>query len=228
MGMPTKMEEREFISPVTRETFKALVPVGSQPLPLQKVALVLRFIGIDPGKDGAVAWMDGEHRDIGVLTTPTYQVQNPSKPGKTKCVYDLVAMYRMLKEITDPSRFECIVTIEQVGSFRSDSHKTAFDFGGGHMAWLMACAVLNADRGNVKVRQVPPKTWKRDLLAGVANDPEMEAKVLAQRLRGHAVCREWRGPKGKLLDGKVDALFLAEHGRYNYQIGRPMTLGGVR
>jgi hypothetical protein len=179
----------------------------------------LRFIGIDPGKDGACAWMDGEHRDIGVLTTPTYKVQG-TKPGKTKRVYDLVAMYRMLKEITDPARFECIVTIEQVGSFRSDSHKTAFDFGGGHMAWLMACAVLNADRGNVKLRQVPPKTWKRDLLAGVANDPEMEAKVLAQRLRGHAVCREWRGPKGKLLDGKVDALFLAEHARVHYTIGK--------
>ena len=187
----------------------------------------LRFIGIDPGKDGAVGWMDGEHRDIGVLTTPTYKVQ-ASTPGKTKRVYDLVGMYRMLKEITNPERFDCIATIEQVGAFRSDSRCNAFDFGGGYMAWLTLLAVLNADRGNVKLRLVPPKTWKRDLLAGVANDPEMEAKVLAQRLRGHAVCREFRGPKGKLLDGKVDALFLAEHGRYNYQIARPMTVGGGR
>lgn len=188
----------------------------------------LRFIGIDPGKDGACAWMDGEHRDIGVLTTPTYRIQNQSKPGKTKRVYDLVAMYRMLKEITDPARFECIATLEEVGPFSIDSRGSVFDFGGGYMAWLTILAVLDADYGNVKLRLVPPKTWKRDLLAGVANDPEMEAKVLAQRLRGHAVCREFRGPKGKLLDGKVDALFLAEHGRYNYQIARPMTVGGGR
>lgn len=169
--------------------------------------------------------MDGEHRDIGVLTTPTYKVQG-TDPGSTKRVYDLVAMYRMLKEITNPERYTCIVTIEQVGSFRSDGHHNAFEFGGGYMAWLTLVAVLNADRGNVKLRMVPPKTWKRDLLAGVANDPEMEAKVLAQRLRNHPVCNEWRTkpsarcPQGKLLDGKVDSLFLAEHGRVHYKIGK--------
>jgi hypothetical protein len=198
------------------------------------VTRVLRFIGIDPGKDGAVAWMDGEHRDIGVLNTPTYRVQNQSKPGKTKRVYDLVAMYRMLKQITDPARFECIVTLEEVGPFSIDSRGSVFDFGGGYMAWIMACSILNAERGNLKLRLVPPKTWKRNLLAGVANDPEMEAKVLIQRLRGHAVCQELRTkpsakcPQGKLLDGKVDALYLAEDGRVHYQINRPMTLGGVR
>jgi hypothetical protein len=164
--------------------------------------------------------MDGEHRDIGVLMCPTYKVQG-TKPGSTKRVYDLAAMYRMLKEITDPARFECIATIEQVGSFRTDSRCNAFDFGGGYMAWRMAVAVLIADQGNIKLRLIPPKTWKRDMLAGVANNPEMEAKVLEQRLHGHPVCKEWRGPKGKLLDGKVDGLFLAENGRIHHMLERP-------
>lgn len=189
---------------------------------------MLKFIGIDPGKEGAVGYMDGEHKNIGVRSTPTFKRPAPTakRPDGMKREYDFRAMYRMLKELTAGGG-DCFVTIEQVHSIPSDSHTRAFDFGGGFYAWLAILNVLAEDQGNVHILQVPPNTWKASLLAGVANDPETEAKVLAQRLRGHPVCLEWRGKRGKLLDGKVDALFLAEHGRINYRF-RPVALGGAR
>ena len=181
----------------------------------------IRFFGIDPGKDGALSWMDGQLRDIGVRTTPTVKRPAPTakRPKAMKREYDLRAMYRMLKELTAGGS-DCVFTIEKVNSFPTDSHTRAFDFGGGYHVWLTLLAVLEEDQGNIRVLQVPPKKWKSSLLAGVTNDPETEAKVLAQRLHNHPVCKEWRGPRGKLLDGKVDALFLAEYGRFNHRFGQ--------
>jgi len=167
------------------------------------------FIGIDPGKLGACAWLDGERRSIEVRDTPL--------AGED---YDYRGMVRILEEATD-DRMAVLVTIEETihvphmangRRFLPASDKTL------HMslgAWLCACGALGIER----VRRVHPKAWKSRLLAGLANNPGMEALALEQRFRDHPAIRQLvRGPKGGLKDGRVDAILLAEDGRIAWKL----------
>ena len=175
----------------------------------------MRFIGLDPGKLGAVAWLDGTLENVGVQECPL--LLKPPKPGKKnpRKEYDLGGMYRLLKRVANGAG--CVVTLEEVGAFRTDGRTRTFDFGTGYGAWLAIIAAVNVECGNLVLRLVPPRTWKSVMLAGVANDPKMEAKVLEARLHHHPVCSEFKGKFGGIHDGKVDALWLAEHGRSLYR-----------
>ena len=166
----------------------------------------MQYVGIDPGRKGAIGWLDGTCKQVCVEPVPLC--------GKE---YDLREMYRLVKRVTSvPS----LVTVEEVGVFGSDwSTKIAFSFGGGYAAWLTCLAAAQVEGNQVEVRLVKPRVWKAQMLGGIANNPEMEARLLEQRLRGHPVCKAWRGPQGGLKDGMVDALWLALSGRAAYVIG---------
>lgn len=175
--------------------------------------LPIRFIGIDPGKDGAVGWMDVTGRDIGVELVPLVQVA--SVPRK-RIDYDMVRMSDMLANLSRGHK--TIVTMEDVTGFRGQSASRSFAFGVGFGLWKMALAV----NGLWPCRFVQPRAWKLTMLGGVANSPDMEAEVLEQRLRGHPVCRTWWGKNGGLQDGKVDAVWLCEYARVNYRFAMGM------
>ena len=167
------------------------------------------FIGVDPGRLGAVAWLDGERRHIEVRDTPL--------AGED---YDYRGMVRILEEAAD-DRMAVQVTIEETihvphmaqgRRFLPASDKTL------HMslgAWLCACAAV----GITRVRRVQPKAWKSRLLAGLANNPGIEALALEQRFRDHPRIHELvRGPRGGLKDGRVDAILLAEDARLLWRL----------
>ena len=158
------------------------------------------FIGIDPGKHGAIAWMDGERKGIFVHDCPL------DGDGS-----DFRGMARLLTMATIADR--AIVTMEEVHAMPSDGKCSAFAFGLGYGAWLGICGAAG-----MPPRLVSPQTWKHTMLAGVANDKAMEAKVLKQRFQGHPVCSQLHGPRGGLRDGRVDALFLAEYGRVTWKL----------
>ena len=67
---------------------------------------IQRFCGIDPGRKGAMGWLDGACQEVGVEPVPL--------AGKE---YDLREMYRLVKRVTAvPS----LVTVEEVGVFGRD------------------------------------------------------------------------------------------------------------
>lgn len=166
------------------------------------------FVGIDCGKFGAVAWMDGERKTIEIHDTPLFP------DGE----FDLLKAWAILQTATWNIP-EVSVTIEDTISvphasssgprFIPASDKTLhFSLG----AWCALCASLR-----LPVTVVHPKTWKASVLAGVANSKEAEAIVLKQRFHGRINPGIFHGPRGGLRDGRVDALWLAEYGRMQWR-----------
>lgn len=166
------------------------------------------FIGIDCGKLGAVAWMDGERKVIEVHDTPLFADGD----------FDLLKAWALLQtatwNISEVSVvIEDTISVPHVSSkgprFIPASDKTLhFSLG----AWCGLCASLR-----LPVTLVHPRTWKASVLAGVANDKATEALVLQQRFQGRIHQRVLHGPGGGLRDGRVDALWLAEYGRTQWK-----------
>jgi hypothetical protein len=161
----------------------------------------MKFIGIDPGLHGALAWMDGERKQVEVRDCPLIAGE-----------YDFYGMWSLFEEATTCG-VESIVVMEKVHSMPSDGKCSAFSFGVGYGAWLAICGMFR-----VPPNLVAPQTWKRQMLAGIANDKQAEARALKQRFQGHPICAQLHGPRGGLRDGRVDALLLAEYARVAWKI----------
>ena len=166
------------------------------------------FCGIDCGREGAIAWMNGERRDIEAHDTPL------TRGGD----FDLDAAWKLVQSACWDGAADVAVTIEDTISvphkargekFLPASDKVLHESLG---IWLGLCASFH-----LPVTLVHPKTWKAAMLAGVANDSKAEAVVLEQRFRGRIDPRMLRGPLGGLKTGRVDALWLAEYGRMQHR-----------
>ena len=169
------------------------------------------FVGIDPGKHGAVAWTDSERKLIEVHDCPL------TGDGFDFASMDVLIANAMAECRGDGIRAVIEDTISvphfdaRSGSrFLPASDKTLHLSLG---AWL---ALLGAR--HIPTEMVQPKTWKRTMLANVPNDKRAEGKALTQRFQGHAICTQLHGPRGGLLDGRVDALWLAEYGRVTWKL----------
>jgi len=159
------------------------------------------FVGIDPGLNGAIAWMDGERKVVEVHDCPL-----DSSGG-----YDFE---RMRDVLCAAHVLDMVVTMEKVHAMPSDGKCSAFSFGRGYGAWEALIGGVLRVRPNL----VDPRTWKRAMLAGVANDKKAEAMALKQRFQGHPICSQLHGPRGGIRDGRVDALLLAEYGRLTWKL----------
>jgi hypothetical protein len=165
----------------------------------------MQFVGIDPGKEGAIAWMDGERKHIEVHDCPLL----PSGGFDHGSMLKLIWRARRVEAGT-----ETIFTMEEVHAMPNDGRCSAFSFGRAYEAWI---ALLGA--AGETPRFVSPQIWKRTMLAGIANDRRAEAVALKQRFQGHPICSQLHGPRGGIRDGRVDALFLAEYGRLIWRLG---------
>ena len=157
------------------------------------------FAGIDPGKHGAIAWMDGDRRNI--------QIQDCPLDGED---FDRGAVLYLLQHELQSNT---VVTMEKVHSMPHDGRVSAFAFGRAYEMWIMGLAAVG-----LRPQLVCPQTWKRTMLAGVANNPAMEGKILIQRFQDRNIASLLYGPRGGLRDGRVDAMWLAEYGRVHWKL----------
>ncbi len=143
------------------------------------------FVGIDPGKTGAICALD-QDRDITFVDI--------NKPGHD--IYD------------DLKGSQPFIMLEKVTPMQKGGLVSAWRFGQnvGRIQGILEATGLGYD-------MVPPKTWQKE--CGVVIPPKTppaqrkkitEAAVL--RLYPHA---EIYGPKGGLLDGRADALMIAHY-----------------
>lgn len=162
------------------------------------------YVGIDPGLEGAIAWTSP--RGFEVFTdTPTI-----SAPGKSKRHYSEDAMARALEAIVDPLRgpqARILLIVEKVHSMPQQSSVSTFTFGTGYGIWLGIIAALR-----IPSVRVDPRTWKKVCLKDVPKDDVAAQAAVAGRLYPGAAS-QLVTPRGRVLDGRADALFLAHYGR---------------
>ena len=160
----------------------------------------MRFVGIDPGKDGAVAWFDEHRQGIVIRDCPLWPHRD----------YNFTAMFDLLLEATSGGG---IVTLEQVHSMPNDGKVQAFAFGRGFGAWEMAAAAAR-----VPLLLVRPEKWKLTMLAGLGKGKLPSVQQACRLFPAVAASGKLYGPKGGLEDGRAEALLIAEYGRRNWKL----------
>lgn len=149
------------------------------------------YIGIDPGKHGAIA-----------AITPTEIVVRPTPLiGKE---YDIAEMNKLLWFSSDP----CRAVIERVHAMPGQGRTSMLSIGYGCGLWH----ALLTSRG-IGFRVVSAVTWQKTMLAGVNCADKKRASILvATRLFPDVALR--RSERSRVDDdGMADALLMADYCR---------------
>lgn len=170
--------------------------------------------GIDVGKAGCLAVIrpDGS---VAFFDTPTIEVEmskkSPAGNRRKKNIYDPAEMARLVRE----AGLE-FVTLEKTWAMAKPARPgqpaftqgvvSMFSLGEGYGLWQGILAALG-----VPYQTVAPARWKGALMADQPKTKEAAVPV-ATRLYP-AVSGDLRTPRGRILDGRADALLLAHYGR---------------
>jgi len=155
-------------------------------------------VGIDPGLDGAIAYM--QHGQlVYVLDMPTSTVEVSCK---TRRVIDAEQLRQRIGDAFDP-----FVVIEQQSTRPGQSAQSGLKTGIGYGLIIGVVVGLG-----YPYRIVAPKQWKK--LFGLT-DNKAESVALAAELWPYAA-ESFYGPRGGGKDGRAEAALIAEyHARSN-------------
>lgn len=154
----------------------------------------LAFIGIDPGKSGALCLLIPETKRIEFLNTT-------EKP---------MDIWAWLNDIDFMTPIQ-VIMLEKVHAIQGTSAGSNFTFGYNYglvsgLAGTIGCSMDH----------VTPKMWQKYI--GVTKKGKLikkEVGEIVQRLYPKA---EIRGPRGGLLDGRSDALAIAHFAAHKWRI----------
>ena len=150
------------------------------------------YVGIDPGKGGAVAFIIG--KDVEIHNTPTLK-QN----GKT--TYDIPAMTALLKKYTGHHIY---VAIEKQWGRPGQSAQATSSICEGYGIWEGIVGALD-----MPCYLITPQAWKKNLLRELPKGKNASV-VKAKELYPKADLK--RTPRCKIEDhNRGDALLIAEH-----------------
>lgn len=158
------------------------------------------WVGIDPGKSGAVAVICGE--SIGTWDTPTVPT---SKKGSKARMYNEKGMADTLRYILNHFGITRIC-IEKQHAMPDQGVTSMFETGYGFGLWMGICAGLGM--AGLPVVVVSSQRWKGLVLDGHGKKDKQASFQVAQRLFPKATLTTQRG---RLLDGRCDALCIAEY-----------------
>lgn len=170
------------------------------------------FVGIDPGKSGAIATIEpGRSQEDGIMIIPTPVIQSLTKAGKRqgRPEYDLPAIRRRLVGLLG----EAFVTVEKgqplppkmKGGTIANYHRGVSR----GYEWMLVGLGLPH-------QLVAPATWQKEMLAGTPGaDTKQRAIIAAGRLFPAVDLRPTPRCK-KPSDGFADALLLAAYGMRKY------------
>lgn len=155
------------------------------------------YIGIDPGALGAVA------------------IINEFSQGRSAKVFDcpefMIDRVRLLKDMAgEYENWYCqhnrvIAMIEKVHAFFKSSAKSAFSFGENFGAWQAILSTIG-----IPYTEIAPTKWQSVMFdsAKKQKDTKKQSVELASRLYPTV---EFTTKRGKLLDGRADALLIATY-----------------
>ena len=156
------------------------------------------YIGIDPGQTGAIGfiWEGG-----------AYGVQ------------DCPPTLKEMKDILIANDFtHARAVIEKVNPFYKSSAKSAFTFGGNFFAWQMLLTCLE-----IPYDFVTPRKWQKLIYdsAKKLDNPKQQSFERASRLFPRV---ELKSKRGKILDGRWDALLIARYCQITNRPGENINL----
>jgi crossover junction endodeoxyribonuclease RuvC len=159
------------------------------------------FVGIDPGKSGAVVAIKDTLELVYVADTPTLR-------GKKGREYDIPEMAAILRRATLGR--PCEVIVERVHSMPSQGVASTFSFGMGYGIWLGLLGALE-----LPYRQVRAADWVKRLLKGMPGDGKERAILFARQVFPtlDLVPPGCHAPR----DGRADAACLAYYGAKCWQ-----------
>jgi hypothetical protein len=158
------------------------------------------FAGIDPGFAGAIAWMNAAGTTLNVRDMPVTAAKKERQ--REIDLYGLRDVFAHLRRLPD-----CYVGIEWPTTRPGEGAERCERFGRGK-GYLEAFAFLKG----LQYAKIAPNLWKGRLgLDGKehAGANERAAELFEQLYPAHTAII--RGPRGGILDGRLDALMIA-HG----------------
>lgn len=158
------------------------------------------FLGIDPGKSGAIAVLDADGT-LKFQVTPTIAAER----GRSRREFDVTGMVAALNTVK-VQHVVRLITIERVGPMPQDGPVQAFSFGEGFGLWRGIMAGLGLP--HILVR---PQTWKAKILSGTKQDKGAAIAWCQARYPDVSLLRTPRCASPH--DGFADAACLAEYGR---------------
>lgn len=147
------------------------------------------YIGIDPGKNGGIAYI--QQTQIGITV---YKV----------AVFDETVLIRLLSNF---NKNNCICTLEQVHAMPKQGVSSTFNFG---MNYGFIQGVLKAY--GISYELVTPQKWKKEFSCTSDKNTSIE---VCKRLFPNVNLKATERCK-KDHDGMAEALLIAEYGRRHY------------
>ena len=167
----------------------------------------MKYIGIDPGAKGAFGVVEkSDHR---AYDMPVH------KTGVLKDKVNTNDVYRLLYQITGGE--PCVIVLEKQGVQNVTSKKSGFSMGMNYYGLLYGVQRF-VDDYKASFVIITPQQWKKTLgLLGKKGMSQEEKKQITESfVQNTFPGAKIRGPKGGLLDGRSDALAIAEYARRKY------------
>lgn len=156
------------------------------------------FLGIDPGKKGALALFDPHEYKLTLIDMPT--TKRPSGKG-TETDYAVLAQ---LMEPPEDVQVRCL--IEQVWSMPREGVSSAHEFGRNNGALFMGLAAYK-----IPYQTITPAKWKKYF--GLSQDKGASTTLAVRHFPENT--SQFYGPKGGILDGRAEAALLALYAHHH-------------
>lgn len=161
------------------------------------------IVGIDPGNQGALAFLDVDNNRMRIIDMPTFMYETNKKRVK-------VDPYTIVREMGLQSIAN--IYLEEVHASPQMGVVSAFSFGEGKGILLGSAAALG-----IPVTQVKPTQWKKQMR--VPADKRAAVQRASQLFP--AVSTLFKGPRGGVFDGRAEAALVALYGAM--ELGRAPT-----
>lgn len=172
------------------------------------------YIGIDPGQQGALAFIDNKRKKTWIIDMPLL----PERGIDAKALHKIFLGH---------SKDEPYVIIEKAQSMPGQSSVAMFNYGGGYHTILAVLQILG-----IPFQEVRSNKWKVEFgISGLKNKKKdkkekmtAEEKKNAQKQRKEMAVKiaiqlfpkmkdEFFTKRGKMLDGRAEALLMAEYAK---------------
>ena len=164
------------------------------------------FVGVDPGKDGAIVLMDGGGTVMAASTMPVLKGKRPE--FDLEAIDDVFAAWKT-------GIINGMVTLEKLQPLPPAMGGSIANFNRGVSCGFEWMCVAHG----LPHLLVSPRIWQKEMLAGTPGDDTKQRSIMAaQRLFPGVDLKRTSKCKGP-HDGICDALLIAEYGR-RIKLGR--------